>query len=60
MERMKNEPVQDDREQSILQKLIKINRNVAIVVAMDLLLAGVDTVIQNNNYQQTITKYLHL
>lgn len=60
MERMKNEPVQDDREQSILQKLIKINRNVAVVVAMDLLLAGVDTVIQNNNYQQTITKYLHL
>ncbi|XP_026463470.1 cytochrome P450 CYP12A2-like [Ctenocephalides felis] len=43
MERMKNEPVQDDREQSILQKLIKINRNVAVVVAMDLLLAGVDT-----------------
>lgn len=34
-----------DREPSVLEKLLKIDRQVAIVMAIDMMLAGVDTVI---------------
>lgn len=37
--------VQKDQEMSILEKLYKIDRNTANTVVLDLLLAGVDTVI---------------
>lgn len=33
-----------NRETSILEKLYSVDRNVAIIMALDLLLAGVDTV----------------
>lgn len=33
-----------DSEPSVLEKLLKIDKNVAIVMALDMLLAGVDTV----------------
>lgn len=33
-----------DHEQSVLQKLLKIDRQTAIIMASDMLLAGVDTV----------------
>lgn len=34
----------DKSDQSVLEKLLEINREVAIVMAFDMLLAGVDTV----------------
>lgn len=33
-----------DREASVLEKLLKIDKEAAIVMAMDMLLAGIDTV----------------
>lgn len=33
-----------ENEKSVLEKLIKIDRNIAMVMAMDMLKAGVDTV----------------
>lgn len=33
-----------DRELSVLEKLYKIDRHVAVVMALDMLMAGVDTV----------------
>lgn len=36
--------VRPEREQSVLEKLLKIDKKVAIVMAMDMLMAGVDTV----------------
>ena len=38
VEKMKNSPPTVDREQSILEKLLKINKNVAIVMAADSML----------------------
>ncbi|XP_064549331.1 probable cytochrome P450 12a4, mitochondrial [Drosophila montana] len=35
--------VRPEREQSVLEKLLKIDKKVAIVMAMDMLMAGVDT-----------------
>lgn len=34
----------EDREPSVLEKLLKVDRHVAVVMALDMLLAGVDTV----------------
>lgn len=34
----------DDSQIGVLEKLYKIDRNVAIVMALDMLMAGVDTV----------------
>lgn len=36
--------VRPEKEQSVLEKLLKIDKKVAIVMAMDMLMAGVDTV----------------
>jgi len=36
--------VRPENEQSVLEKLLKVNRKVATVMAMDMLMAGVDTV----------------
>lgn len=41
---MKLRPQDDAREQSVLEKLLKIDRRVAIIMALDMLMAGVDTV----------------
>lgn len=41
---MKERPQDETRELSVLEKLLKIDRRVAIVMALDMLLAGVDTV----------------
>ncbi|XP_055381402.1 uncharacterized protein LOC129611988 [Condylostylus longicornis] len=45
MEKLKNKKDLDSgkREESVLEKLLKINRKVAITMAMDLMLAGIDT-----------------
>lgn len=46
MEKFKNE--QNDEAQSVLEKLYRINKNVAVVMAIDMLMAGLDTVCSNN------------
>jgi cytochrome P450 family 12 len=43
MERFKNKTYTDDQELSILEKCLKINKNAAVVLTIDMLLAGVDT-----------------
>lgn len=34
----------ENREKSVLEKLYKIDRHVAVIMALDMLMAGVDTV----------------
>ncbi|XP_050322357.1 probable cytochrome P450 12b2, mitochondrial [Bactrocera neohumeralis] len=41
MEKFKNE--QNDEARSVLEKLYRINKNVAVVMAIDMLMAGLDT-----------------
>ncbi|XP_065083608.1 cytochrome P450 CYP12A2-like [Ochlerotatus camptorhynchus] len=41
--RLEKNPSADSDTQSVLEKLLKVNREVAIVMAFDMLLAGVDT-----------------
>ncbi|XP_061391258.1 cytochrome P450 CYP12A2-like [Musca vetustissima] len=42
-ERKNGVPEKPDSEKSVLEKLIKIDRKIAMVMAMDMLMAGVDT-----------------
>ncbi|KAI8118151.1 Cytochrome P450 CYP12A2 [Lucilia cuprina] len=42
-EKQKGVPEKPEHEKSVLEKLIKIDKKLAIVMAMDLLMAGVDT-----------------
>lgn len=45
IERLKNsQDSNQNKEASVLEKLLKIDRKVAVIMAMDMLLAGVDTV----------------
>lgn len=46
IENLEKKPVESNqhREPSVLEKLLKIDKHVAIVMALDMLLAGVDTV----------------
>ncbi|XP_017480601.1 PREDICTED: probable cytochrome P450 12c1, mitochondrial [Rhagoletis zephyria] len=41
--RMQQNPCKEGEERSVLEKLIKIDRKIAIIMAMDMLMAGVDT-----------------
>lgn len=50
LERSQNSPNKDKTDQSILEKLLKINKDIAIVMAFDLLLAGIDTVSETLTY----------
>lgn len=43
--RMENNPTQSSNSQSVLEKLLKVDRHVAVVMAFDMLMAGVDTVL---------------
>lgn len=44
-EDLKKNPVQrSEKEMSVLEKLLKINRSVAVVMASDMMAAGIDTV----------------
>lgn len=43
-ERESGTPEKPDNEKSVLEKLIKIDKKIAMVMAMDMLMAGVDTV----------------
>lgn len=40
----------DDREESVFSKLLKIDSSTAVVMAIDMLIAGIDTVKQNKNF----------
>lgn len=45
LERLEREPSdKPESEQSVLEKLSKIDKKIATVMAMDMLMAGVDTV----------------
>lgn len=45
LERLEREPSnKPEHEQSVLEKLLKTNKQIAIVMAIDMLMAGVDTV----------------
>lgn len=44
VQRLEKSPSVSSASQSVLEKLLKINRDVAIVMAYDMLLGGVDTV----------------
>lgn len=43
VERYEKNPSPDDQESGVLEKLIKIDKNVGMAMAEDMLLAGVDT-----------------
>ncbi|XP_053965019.1 probable cytochrome P450 12c1, mitochondrial [Anastrepha ludens] len=42
LDRLEKNPAKEGEERSVLEKLLKINRQTAIVMAMDMLMAGVD------------------
>lgn len=43
---LKKNPVQrNENEMSVLEKLLKINRSAAVVMATDMMAAGIDTVV---------------
>lgn len=44
VQRFKLNPTEDSHEQGVLEKLLKVDQDVARVMATDMLLAGVDTV----------------
>lgn len=45
-EDLKKNPVKrNEKEMSVLEKLLKINRSAAVVMASDMMAAGIDTVI---------------
>lgn len=44
VQRFEKNPTQDNHEQGVLEKLLKVDKDVARVMATDMLLAGVDTV----------------
>lgn len=43
VERFEKNPSSDDHEAGVLEKLIKVDKNIGIAMAEDMLLAGVDT-----------------
>lgn len=45
LEKLQNKSADDTGEMSVLEKLLKIDRNLAIMMVLDMLMAGVDTVI---------------
>jgi hypothetical protein len=44
IEKFEKHPTADDQEAGVLEKLMKINKHTAKVMAFDMLLAGADTV----------------
>ena len=49
-QKLKDKTHHDTDELSVLEKLLKLDRTIAIVMVMDMLMAGVDTVIIVKNY----------
>lgn len=44
VKKFEKNPTADENDQSILERLLKLNKNIAIVMAADGLMAGIDTV----------------
>jgi hypothetical protein len=44
LDRIEKNPSLDPNDQGVLEKLLKIDRQTAVIMAHDMLLAGVDTV----------------
>lgn len=63
MERLDSEAkrgiVKPQSEQSVLEKLLKIDKKVATVMAMDMLMAGVDTVSHSSSVPRNIHFQMH-
>lgn len=49
IDKIENGTAADDVKDGILYKLLKVDKKVAIIMASDMVLAGVDTVRQSNN-----------
>jgi hypothetical protein len=47
LDRIEKNPSLDPNDQGVLEKLLKIDRQTAVIMAHDMLLAGVDTVYNN-------------
>lgn len=45
----------DDKEPSVLEKLLKIDKHVAMIMALDMMMAGVDTV-SGNGYMYKLNR----
>lgn len=43
-EKLKDKPKDDNSEEGVFEKLVKIDKNTAMVMAYDMIMAGVDTV----------------
>lgn len=49
MKTLDKKEMKEDHELSILEKLLKINKKVAVIMTSDMILAGVDTVFRINS-----------
>lgn len=54
--RLEKNPTTNTDAQSVLEKLLKIDRDVAIIMSFDMVLAGIDTV--GNNYLKYVQSTL--
>lgn len=43
-EKLKDKPKDDSSEEGVFEKLVKTDKNTALVMAYDMIMAGVDTV----------------
>lgn len=43
-EKLKDKPIDDNSEEGVFEKLVKVDKNTAMVMAYDMIMAGVDTV----------------
>jgi hypothetical protein len=44
----------EDEKSSVLQKLLKLNRNVAVGMSLDMMIAGIDTVMPQHSILSTL------
>jgi hypothetical protein len=54
LDRIEKNPTLDPNNQGILEKLLKIDRQTAVIMAHDMLLAGVDTVYNENHANYSV------
>lgn len=54
IKKLENKPSDQNREQSVLEKLLKIDKHVAMVMALDMFMAGVDTVRKNQKVESNL------
>jgi cytochrome P450 family 12 len=44
LDKLETKKMDEDEKSSVLQKLLKLNRNVAVGMSLDMMIAGIDTV----------------